>query len=261
MGNDVRPPSQPILVLGKLRRVMDAVAGDPAGLTSRQVQQATGLPTSTTIRLLQNLAAEGFLDVDDGRYVVGLRVLRWAHTRRVDSRLAERAQPELNLLRDQTGETAVLFVRQGLQRVLVALAETRHEVVRLVSLGQVMPLHAGSAGKVFLAFGEQARELALAAPLPAWTPATITDPARLRRHCAAIRDRGWAESVAERDSGTASISAPIYDHAGRLAAAIGIGVPQQRFTEDKRVRWAGAVAAAARRLSAGLGHDQNSTAG
>ncbi|MEU3271875.1 IclR family transcriptional regulator [Saccharomonospora sp. NPDC006951] len=254
MGNDVHRPSQPILVLGKARRVIDAVACTRGGATSREVQHATRLPVSTTTRLLQNLVAEGFLDLVDGKYHVGLGVLRWAHTRRAGSQLAELAQPHLGELRDETGETSVLFVRQGNTRVLIGLAETRHEVVRLVSVGQVMPLHAGSAGKVFLAFDEQARRQALGGQLAAYTSATITDPELLRAELATVSASGRAVSIAERDTGTASISAPVRSHAGALTAVIGIGVPEQRFTDANRAAWIPRVVAAARRLSENLGY-------
>ncbi|MGC7099798.1 IclR family transcriptional regulator [Amycolatopsis lurida] len=251
----VRQPSQPILVLAKSRRVIDVVAAEPGGLTWRQVQRATGLPVSTTVRLLQNLVAEGFLDLIAGRYLVGLGVLRWARSRRVESRLTMLAQPELDALRDTTGETAVLFVRHGDERVLVGLAETRHEVVRLVGIGQLMPLHAGSAGKVFLAYEDDVRDRVLDfGELTAYTPATIVDADRLRAELDGIQACGWADSVAERDPGTASISAPVHDHTGALAAVLGIGVPEQRFTDANRPMWTEAVVTAARRLSAALGH-------
>ncbi|MFI6031914.1 IclR family transcriptional regulator [Amycolatopsis magusensis] len=258
----VRPPSQPILVLAKSRRVIDVVAADPAGLTWRQVQRATGLPVSTTVRLLQNLVAEGFLDVIAGRYLVGLSVLRWARSRRIESRLTMLAQPELDALRDATGETAVLFVRHGDQRVLVGLAETRHEVVRLIGIGQVMPLHAGSAGKVFLAYEDEVRDRVLDfGELTSYTPGTIIDADRLRAELVGIQSCGWADSVAERDHGTASISAPVHDHTGELAAVLGIGVPEQRFTDANRSVWTEAVVTAARRLSAALGHAELTAGG
>lgn len=247
-------PNQPILVIGKASTILDSVAARPEGMAWRDVQRATGLPASTTLRLLQNLAAEGFLDLVDGRYFIGLTLLRWARSRRSGAGIAELAQPELVAIRDATGETAVLFLRHDRQRVIVGLAETRHEVVRLVGLGQVMPLHAGSAGKVFLAFDDALDPALLGKPLRAYTEHTITDPDALAAELRRIRERGWAESISERDTGTVSISAPVYDHTGSLAAVIGIGAPVQRFNDTDRPAWAEAVVASARRLSAELGH-------
>jgi IclR family transcriptional regulator, acetate operon repressor len=95
--------------------------------------------------------------------------------------------------------------------------------------------------------------------LPAYTENTITDPEVLAAELRAIRASGWAESISERDAGTASISAPVFDHTGAMAAAIGIGCPVQRFNSTVRPTWTEAVVTGARRLSAALGHHERST--
>lgn len=243
---------KPLLVLSKIRRVLDVVAEQPDGVRFQHVRDTSGLPASTTVRLLQNLVAEGLLDRDGDHYFLGEVVRRWA-ARSQPRGLLRSAQSVLERLRDQTGETAVLFVRDGAHRVLVALAETRHQVVRLMGVGQVMPLHAGSAGKVFLAF-DPGIDLSTV-KLVRLTEHTIATRSGLRTELAAIRSRGCAISLAERDEGTASISAPVFDASGAVAAAVGIGCPMQRLSSEPPPEWVTAILDAASALSRALGHD------
>jgi len=102
-----------------------------------------------------------------------------------------------------------------------------------VPLGAVFPLTAGSGAKVLLA----------------WAP----DAARFdvdARSLAAVRTKGWAESVAEREAGVASVSAPVRDREGRVIAAVSVSGPIERLGRRPGRRLAEAVVAAAHELSA-----------
>ena len=89
--------------------------------------------------------------------------------------LVRLTRPVLQQLRDETGETACLYVRDGAYRTVISLAESRHPVVRLFVVGMLMPLHAGSAGKVFLAWDKLAIKDAIGHGLARFTPRTVTD--------------------------------------------------------------------------------------
>ncbi|MEU8663404.1 IclR family transcriptional regulator, partial [Actinoplanes philippinensis] len=124
-----------------------------------------------------------------------------------------------------------------------------------VSLGIPFPLNAGASSKAFLAFLPDFEVDAYVArrPLEAVTDKTIVDPARLRKDLAAIRKRGYATSLGERQAGAASVAAPIFDHDGRVAAVISLAGPAPRFEPDAEEAVTGLLAAAAR-ISAQLGH-------
>lgn len=205
--------------------------GSPASLA--EVVGGTGLSRPTAHRLLSALEAHHLVAREDGRYALGSRLLGWGNRAGVSPDLIEAARPVLAKLRDETDESTQLYVREGGQRVCVATAERGTGLKTTVAVGAVMPLELGSAGKVLLAFSSPDTE----------------HEARL----ALVRERGWAESVAEREAGVASVSAPVFGPDGRLKAAVSASGPISRLG-DRPGEWlAGPILAAAREIEAALG--------
>lgn len=247
------PSRKPVLVLRKVRQVLDAFTPEAPRLTARDVQRRTGLPATTCLRLLAALVEEGFLDRDTDRYRLGVSLLRWSRTAAEGLDLVALAAPVLRGLRDATGESACLFVRYDDAHVCVAVEPTPHTVIHVLRVGQSLPLHAGSAGRVFLAFDPAAPPVEQLAR-PRYTQHTITDPDRLREALDAVRREGYAATFEERSLGAASLSAPVLDAAGDLAAVLGIASPVQRFGPDLVPAHAREVTRAAAELSRRLGH-------
>jgi DNA-binding IclR family transcriptional regulator len=243
----------PILVLQKIRQVLDSFTIERPELSLQQITKATGLPASTCQRLVHNLVREGFLDRDDDRYRIGLGMVRWAAPGSFGLDLVQLTRPALRRLRDETGETACLYVRDGPYRTVVGLAETHNVVMRLFMVGMVMVLHAGSAGKVFMAYDPAARKAAVGHGLTRQTPRTTVDIDLLDEQLEEVRKLGYAASFEERDVGAASISAPVFGLSGELVAVLGIGAPTQRLTPSDVGRLAPQVVAAAESASRVLG--------
>ena len=63
-----------------------------------------------------------------------------------------------------------------------------------------------------------------------------------------IGDDTWIESVGEREAGVASVSAPVFDHAGQVVAAVSVSGPLERTTREPGGRYGSAVVSAARRI-------------
>lgn len=244
----------PVLVLRKAGAVLEAFTPEEPALTARQVQQRTGLPATTTLRLLYTMVEEGFLDRRGDEYLPGMATLRWAAIARRGMDLVSLAQPVLQGLRDTTDESAYLYVRHGLHSVCVAVAESHHAVQQVLRVGEVLPLHAGSAARIFLAFDPGAMESLGSVALPALTSRTITDADRLREIAVETRRAGYAASFEERSPGAVSLSAPVFDDRGSLAAVLGVAAPRQRFSPDRVSSLAPPVVRAARTLSDQLGH-------
>jgi IclR family acetate operon transcriptional repressor len=152
---DGRAAMPPILVLQKVRQILECFTVATPSMSLQQITRATGLPPSTCQRLVHNLVREGFLDRDEDRYRIGLALVRWSAPGTLGLDLVQLTRPVLQALRDETGETALLYVRDGAYRTVVGLAETHNVVMRMFMVGMVMALHAGSAGKVFMAFGRR----------------------------------------------------------------------------------------------------------
>ena len=245
---------KPVLVLRKMRQVLDAFTPEAPELTAREVQRRTGLPATTCLRLLSALVDEGFLDRQGDTYRPGLSLLKWARTAAEGLDLLAVAAPVLAELRDATGESACLFVRHGAHHICLAVEQTPHAVIHILRVGQVLPLHAGSAGRVFLAFDPSAAEALSRRELPAFTEHTLTGARRLQQAVEAVRRDGYGVSFEERSVGAASLSAPVFDHTGSLAAVIGIASPVQRFGRELITTYAQHVTHAAHDLSRRLGH-------
>jgi len=219
-------------VLDKAVLVLDAVragASSLSGLTER-----TGLSRATTHRLAVALEVHRLLARDrEGRWRLGPRLGELAGAAGPDP-LLERAGPVLARLRDGTGESAQLYRRLDGSRLCVAAAERRSGLRDTVPVGSSLPMTAGSAAQVLLA----------------WTPGDplVAGAAFSARTLAEVRRRGWAQSDAEREQGVASVSAPVRDD-GRVAAAVSVSGPLERLTRSPGRLHADAVLAAAAELS------------
>ncbi|HSU71321.1 MAG TPA: IclR family transcriptional regulator [Micrococcaceae bacterium] len=244
---------KPLLVLGKIRGILDSFSLTRPALTLSEIRSSTGYPTSTVQRLVANLVAEEFLDRDGDRFRIGVNFAYWAAPATRGLNELDVIRPVLNALRDTTGETTSVFRLEGNQRVCVALAETRHALRREMHVGKIAPLHAGSAGRVLLAWNPAAADAAMAATLERLTEHTITDPAQLRAELEQTRRDGYAVTSDERDEGATGLAAPIFDAMGDLMGALSVSGPSIRVTASKWPEWVDPLAAAAEQATRLIG--------
>jgi DNA-binding IclR family transcriptional regulator len=218
-----------VQVLDRAVLVVDTIAR--AGpLSLAELVRETGLPRPTAYRLAVALEEHALLVRDaEGRFALGGKLTGWAAA--AEHGLIARAQPILAALVEQTGESAQLYVREGDRRVCVASHERPSGLRDTVPLGAVLPLTRGSGGKVLLAWAGDAHDFDVA-------PKTL----------AAVRRRGWADSIGERESGVASVSAPVWDAGSAVVAAISVSGPADRLGARPGRRLGAAVQAAAAQL-------------
>lgn len=218
-------------VLDKTVKILDALESGPA--TLGQLVSSTGLARPTAHRLAIALERHRFVLRDQhGRFVLGSRFAELAAAAGED-RLLTAAAPILQTLLDRTGESAQIYRRQGDMRVCIAAVERASGLRDSIPVGAMLSMEAGSAAQILLAW---------------------EDSERLHqglRH-AAVRKRGWAESVNERDEGVCSISAPIRNASGQVIAAISISGPDGRMGSNPGRRYAPLVMAAGKYLTDAL---------
>ncbi|HEY7438159.1 MAG TPA: IclR family transcriptional regulator [Acidimicrobiia bacterium] len=215
-------------VVDKSVWLLEALA-ERGALSLAELVEATDIARPTAHRLLVALEAHGIVGRDDrGRFELGARVAAWGSRARRSQPVVQHAAPVLRALREATGESAQLYVRDGDRRVCVAIAERPSGLRDTVPLGARLPLTAGSGAKVLLAWGDAERPEGIA-------EATL----------AAVRRRGWAESVAEREPGVASVSAPVRDGSGAVVAAVSVSGPVDRLGRKPGARFSRDVLAAA----------------
>lgn len=231
--------SSGIGVLDKSVAILGAVASSPLALA--ELVDATDLPRATAHRLAVALEAHRLLARDsDGRFVLGPRVGEL--TAALPDSLVSAAAPVLAWVRDESGESAQLYRRDGAERVCIAAAERSHGLRTTVPVGTRLPLTAGSAAQVLLAWAEGGASDELVAGAE-FTVRALTD----------VRRRGWAQSVGQREAGVASVSAPVHSAQGRLLGAISVSGPIERLGRSPGPRFAPVLITGARRISDTLG--------
>jgi len=234
-------------------RVFEAVAEKgEAGLG--ELVHAIGAPKSTVQRGLTTLHEAGWLSpIDSGsrrRWTPSLRLATIARGGDALTALRQAAIPILRELRDTTRETIHLTARDGDRVVLVERCDSPQVLRTGWPLGSSSPLHVGANGKAVLAASGE-RELAryLGRELEAWTEHTIVDPDQLRTELSRIRDRGYAVSDRELDSGVRAVAAPIFGPDGDAIAALSISCPATRLPDDLIGKYGASVVAAAAAIS------------
>lgn len=223
-------------VLDKAAVVLAALEAGPATLA--QLVAATGLARPTAHRLAVALEHHRFVGRDmQGRFVLGPRLGELASAAGED-RLLAAAGPVLTVLRDHTGESAQLYRRQGDQRVCVAAAERPVGLRDSIPVGSALTMLAGSAAQILLAWEEPDR-LHRGLQGARFTATTLS----------AVRRRGWAQSIGEREPGVASVSAPVRGPSGRVVAAVSVSGPVERFSRQPGRVHAAVVVQSANRLT------------
>ena len=206
-------------VLDKAVALLRALAQGPLSLNG--LQTATGLPRATAHRLAVALEVHGLLRRDaDGRFDLGPELATLGRAASERFPLATLALPVLSTLRDETGESVQLFVREGNQRRCVVSLQSPHALRWIVPEGVLFPLDAGSAGRVLS--GE-------------------------------VGASGWVESVEEREPGVASVSAPVRDAIGAVVAAVSVSGPIDRLTRRPGQKFGAEVVAAATEIAQAVG--------
>ncbi|WP_320783275.1 IclR family transcriptional regulator [Streptomyces sp. CRN 30] len=233
-----------------VQRAVDLLALFDAEHPSRSVRElvdATGLPKTTVVRLVHTLEQCGLLwSRGDGHLVPGTGLLRWAELAGRAWRLPEEALRRLAELSEASGgETVSVYVRQRNTRVCVARHEGTRTLRHVVHVGAEMPLWSGAASHVLLSRSDRDDVTAVASRAPDATWAEL-----LRERTRKAAEDGMAVSHGEREPGVSGVAAPVFAASGRLTAAVALGGPTTRFTDDAVAGFTPALLATARALTA-----------
>jgi len=239
-------------IIDRMMDILDELERNADGASISELTQQIGQPRTTVYRIMKTLQRHDVVRREDnGSYKLGARLLRLAAKAAAgasDIDLPRVLQPVLDRLAEETGESVKLSVVDTEGLLVIAVAQSRREHALTVVRGQRIPIHVSAAGKLLLAhMPEEERAAFLAAPLPALTPNTITDPQRLSRQLATIRRKGWSKDQSEQSISINAVAAPVFDRSGRIRAAISVpylaGMPEERVAEISEATIAAAKAA------------------
>ncbi|NPV44413.1 MAG: IclR family transcriptional regulator [Firmicutes bacterium] len=231
---------------------------DEPCLSLPEICKKIGLPKSTVYRLISTLQLKGFIEQNEinGKYQPGTKLISISNILLKNMDLRKIAFPVMCGLRDASGETVNLYILRNRKRVCIEQVEGSHLIKRYAAIGDELPLHCGASGKLLLAFQPESEidRVIEETGLKPWTEKSITDPVLLKKNLENIRNQGYAFTKGERETGAASIAAPIRNHTGNVVAAVTISGPDSRFTPENAERYITLVTEAARKISKNLGY-------
>ncbi len=166
-------------------------------------------------------------------------------------RLQDIAIPFMHELSAQTGEAMCLSTLHDNQGVCIERVEAHHSLRVSHDLGSIFPLHAGTSGKILMAYLDREEQKRIIADmgLPRFSEATITDPDKLIKELARIRKQGYALSNGEVIPGTYGIGAPVMSRTGKAVAALSISAPIQRMEKTRQQQVIALVVNTARKIT------------
>ncbi len=218
-------------------RVLCEVGQAQGAMNAPELARRLGVPRTTVFRLLATLERMGFIHrADNGRdYSLGMAVLRLGFEYLSSLELTDHGIPVLEKLRDATGFTSHIVIRDGRDIVFVAKAQSVAPVFSSikVNVGTRLPAHATVHGHVLM--GDLTLdELTRLYPegrlekFTAQTPATVHDLYERVREDAA---RGYAVSSSSFERGISVVSAPVRSDLGRIVAAVTVTIPRAEIDQ------------------------------
>tara|TARA_Y100001936_G_scaffold252425_1_gene312028 strand:+ start:29812 stop:30462 length:651 start_codon:yes stop_codon:yes gene_type:complete len=175
---------------------------------------------------MQTLEYMGLLEKVDhsSEYRLGIGVLSLGFEYLASIEVTELARPILDRLRDETGFSSHLAIRDGQDVVFVVKAAAKAAFASSVTIGTRLPAHATILGRVMLAdlTDEELRNVYTSEELPRYSEQTPETVSALRTILDGDAERGYAVSAAYFEHGIGSIAAPVRDGSGRIIAAINV---------------------------------------
>jgi DNA-binding IclR family transcriptional regulator len=227
------PPESGTQAIDRAAELLVRVVESQRPVAVGELSAHTGLPKSTTSRLVGALERRGLVQRSGDRRVgPGPVLLRFAH-RDTSAGLVELAAPALRALAELSGETINLGVPTPLGVEHLAQEDSRHFVGGTNWVGRRVPYETTANGKVLRAFAAER-------------------PPELH----AVRAKGYATAVDELEHGLAALAAPVFGADGVAVAALSVSGPTIRLTRDRIAELAPALLEQAQIVSERLGHHQ-----
>jgi DNA-binding IclR family transcriptional regulator len=220
-----------------------------------EIAAGLGVHKSTAFRLLATLEVHRLVEQvnDRGRYRLGVGNLRLAGATTARLDVVSEARPVTRQLATDTGETVNITVRSEESALYLDQAVGNSGLQSHNWVGQRIPLHATSNGKVLLSELSE-EDLTHALPdLPRYTDHTIISREQLLADLEEVRRLGYALAVDELEDGLTAVAAPIRSHHGDIIASMSISGPTFRLTSDRLDETIPLVTAAALEVSHRLG--------
>lgn len=253
MSNRAAAPESTVQSVDRAVSVMEILAGaGEAGVT--EIAAELAVHKSTAFRLVAALERRGLVEQteDRGKYRLGMGLLRLAGATTARLDVVQVARPVCRALAAETGETVNLAVLADGSALYVDQIAGGSALQHHNWVGQRIPLHATSNGKVLLTGLSRPELDSTLRSLPAYTAHTITTRRALRAELDAVRETGYAVAADELEVGLTALAAPIRNLHGDVAASLSVSGPTFRL-DGRRDELAKQLTEAAQEVSGRLG--------
>ena len=240
-------------------KVLEAVGRSQRPMSITELAQQLELSRSSVFRLVYTLQYMGFLreSADPKFFGLGSRVLNLGFAYLAKQDIIEIARRDLEQLRDSTGISTHLAIRDGLEVLFLDCIQTRTGFLSNVNVGARIPTYATPLGWLMLSELSHREIVALfdGTKFQRLTNKTPADIGELLRDVATAATAGFVFSRGIVEQGGCSVSAPIFDSDGHIVAAIDASGPESAFDPEKPEGfYVNAVMGAAAAISARLGY-------
>lgn len=245
------PNSNP--TIERMMQIFEVIESAGDAVSQATLVERTGLARSTVYRLLNSLTECGMLrEVSAGRFAFGGRLLQLAENVTPGSDFISRLrflQPTLDKLALDIGQTCKISVLERGAIMVVAGASARTPHAMSYTVGEYLPLHAGGASKVLMAYLDRAqRQRLLGSNRPSLTERTIVNMDEFEHAMRLIEEREWAEDTGEYSLSVCSYAAPIRGKDGDVIAALSVPFMSGTSHDDREAILNGTILGA-RKLS------------
>lgn len=217
-----------IASMGKGMAILDCFSPERQRLNSNIAAQKTGMTRAAARRHLLTLEYLGYLEFDGHYYSLSPKILKFSGAYLSGAQLPKICQPLLNLLCMQTTFTYSVMVLDGYEAITVARSAAQLPKDRIspygLHLGNRLPAHVTSAGKVLLAYlaESQLQQWMTLYQLTRFTPYSCTNSDELNAQLQHIRQQGWCYCAEEHELGVHALAVPIYNQHNQVIAALNI---------------------------------------
>ncbi|WP_066318771.1 IclR family transcriptional regulator [Bacillus sp. FJAT-29814] len=233
------------------------------GLGVTDISKQMDINKSSVFRILATLVRYGYIEQDEetGRYKLGYKFLEISSKLLESIDLRAEARPFLRELEKETNEVIHLVVYDQGEVVYIEKLEG-NETLRMHSkVGKRAPMHCTSVGKAILAHlqASEVADILDRKGLPVHTDYTITDRDMFLQELASVKQKGYALDLEENEYGIRCIAVPIFDHLGKVCAAISLSGPTIRMTDERLEQLKPRMMKIGRQISGRLGHSGHIT--
>ena len=245
-------------IVAKSAKVIDTLCASKGPLSFTRIMTLTGLPRSSTHRILSILLEERLVTLDPDRqtYQPGSRLVGWATSTLRLNNLPDQAAGVMEKLNDETGAHVALSLLEGESVLFIKTLDGVQPYRLAPRVGERSPIHVCAAGKIFLAnLRPQKRETLLGEiDFERFTDYTLVTREHFEAELEQVRDSGYAICDREEFLQVVGSAAPVFGHQGDILAALSLWDITERHDMDSLRTLAPRLKAAAQSLSARLGY-------